>query len=194
MAAVRHVPILRGGVPYRSLDTIRTPHYRTREPFVEISQANAGLIRRDLRNQEDTRAILAAFPSKELYGMCSRASGLFAEASLPLGDQAQSPDDYVRHVSATTGLPNVMVRRNMQKIRTVLADVEAVVNGLTRSLSAEVFDAGYAGDVSYFPRSQSLGVVLPSNSPGVHSLWIPCLLYTSPSPRDRTRSRMPSSA
>ena len=25
-------------------------------------------------------------------------------------------------------------------------------------------------------------------------LWIACLLYTSPSPRDRTRSRMPSSA
>ena len=24
--------------------------------------------------------------------------------------------------------------------------------------------------------------------------WYPCLLYTSPSPRDRTRSRMPSSA
>ena len=24
--------------------------------------------------------------------------------------------------------------------------------------------------------------------------WMPCLLYTSPSPRDRTRSRMPSSA
>ena len=26
------------------------------------------------------------------------------------------------------------------------------------------------------------------------ALFIPCLLYTSPSPRDRTRSRMPSSA
>ena len=26
-----------------------------------------------------------------------------------------------------------------------------------------------------------------------HTIWI-CLLYTSPSPRDRTRSRMPSSA
>ena len=25
-------------------------------------------------------------------------------------------------------------------------------------------------------------------------LYLPCLLYTSPSPRDRTRSRMPSSA
>ena len=27
-----------------------------------------------------------------------------------------------------------------------------------------------------------------------YALNLPCLLYTSPSPRDRTRSRMPSSA
>ena len=180
MAALLHVPILRGGQPYRSLDTIRTPHYRTREPFVEISQANVGLIRRDLRNQQEARAILAGFDAKELYGMCSRAAGLFAESSLPLGDSAQSPEDYVRQVSATTGLPNVMVRRNMQKIRTVMADIEAVVNGLTRNLDPEVFDAGYAGDISYFPRGDSLGVVLPSNSPGVHSLWIPAFAMKTP--------------
>ena len=43
-----HLPILRQGVPYKSLDVVRVPHYQTREPFVEISQANAGLIRRDL--------------------------------------------------------------------------------------------------------------------------------------------------
>ena len=30
--------------------------------------------------------------------------------------------------------------------------------------------------------------------PGWHPWYWPCLLYTSPSPRDRTRSRMPSSA
>ena len=30
--------------------------------------------------------------------------------------------------------------------------------------------------------------------PDYGQLSIPCLLYTSPSPRDRTRSRMPSSA
>ena len=29
---------------------------------------------------------------------------------------------------------------------------------------------------------------------GLSALIVPCLLYTSPSPRDRTRSRMPSSA
>ncbi len=175
-----HVPILRGGDPYRSLDVIRTPHYRTRQPFVAISQANVGLIRRDLRNQPEARATLAGFSAKELYGMCSRAAALFAESPLPLGDSAQSPEDYVRQVSATTGLPNVMVRRNMQKIRTVLADIETVVNGLTRHLDAEVFDDGYSKDVSYFPRADSLGVVLPSNSPGVHSLWIPAFAMKTP--------------
>lgn len=42
------VPVLRQGRPYTSIDVLRTPHYRTREPFVEISLANSGLIRRDL--------------------------------------------------------------------------------------------------------------------------------------------------
>src|SRR5690349_15844125 len=98
MPAPVHIPILRGGTPYRSLDTIRTPHYRTREPFVEISQANVGLIRRDLRNQGAAREILAGFTAKDLYAICGRAAALFGEGSLPLGDTAQSPDDYVRHV------------------------------------------------------------------------------------------------
>ena len=55
-----HLPILRHGVPYTSLDVIRVPHHRTREPFVEISQANPGLIRRDLRpgRQAAARAAL----------------------------------------------------------------------------------------------------------------------------------------
>ena len=180
MAAPLHIPVLRGGSPYRSLDVIRTPHHRTREPFVEISQANVGLIRRDLRNQGKTREILAGFTAKELYAICGRGAALFGEGSLPLGDGAQSPEDYVRQVSATTGLPHVMVRRNMQKIRTVMADMETVVNGLTRNLETEVLDAGYSGGVSYFPRGESLGVVLPSNSPGVHSLWIPAFAMKTP--------------
>ena len=38
-----------------------------------------------------------------------------------------------------------------------------------------------------------LGRFVGVRGPGL-ILLIPCLLYTSPSPRDRTRSRMPSSA
>jgi acyl-CoA reductase-like NAD-dependent aldehyde dehydrogenase len=177
---VVHIPILRRGRPYRSLDTVRTPHYRTGQPFVEISQANVGLIRRDLLDQEMARALMAGFTTRELFRMCASAAELFATAALPLGDATQSPEDYVLQVSATTGLPHVMVRRNMHKIRTVLAEMEAVVNGLTRHLDLRVLDTGHAEGLSYFPRGESLGVVLPSNSPGVHSLWAPAFALKTP--------------
>ena len=180
MDRVPHIPILRRGRPYRSLDIVRTPHYRSGEPFVEISQANVGLIRRDLLDQESARALLAGFSTRELFGLCAGAAKLFAEATLPLGDAEQSSEDYMRQVSATTGLPHVMVRRNMHKIRTVFAEMEAVVNGLTRQLDLRILDAGYAEGLSYFPRGDSLGVVLPSNSPGVHSLWAPAFALKTP--------------
>lgn len=174
-----HIPILRQGKPYKSLDIARVPHHQTRELFVEISQANSGLIRRDLRDQKTGREKLAALSTSELIDICARAANHFRNDSLPLGDDLQTPDDYVRQVSATTGMPHVLARRNMAKIWGVLAEVGTVLNGLSRNIDWEILDQGF-GEVegqalSFYPRTESLGVVLPSNSPGVHSLWIPAV-------------------
>lgn len=174
-----HVPILRGGEPYKSLDVAQIPHHRTRELFVEVSQANAGLIRRDLRNQRTAREKLAAFSTRELVEICARAADHFLNDTLPLGDATQTADDYVEQVSATTGMPHVLARNNMRKINTVLAEAGGVLNGLTRSVDWDVLDQGFGEfngqALSFYPRTDSLGVVLPSNSPGVHSLWIPAV-------------------
>ncbi|HEY0098254.1 MAG TPA: aldehyde dehydrogenase family protein [Pyrinomonadaceae bacterium] len=179
-----HIPLLRKGVPYKSLDVVRVVHHRTREPFVEISQANAGLIRRDLADQASARASLAKFSVAELIEMSVRAAEIFAHDELPVGDEWQTPDAYVEQVSATTGLPFVMARRNMEKIRGALAQMESVLRGLTRNLDLEILDRGYGEiegqSVSFFPRTQALGVVLPSNSPGVHSLWVPAIALKIP--------------
>src|ERR687897_2506334 len=174
-----HIPILRKGEPYKSLDVARVSHHQTGEPFVEISQANVGLIRRDLRDQQTGREKLATFSTAELVTMCERSADFFANDELPFGDSSQSTEDYIVQVSGTTGLPHVLARRNMQKIRTMFAEMGNVLNGLTRNLDWEVLDRGF-GEVnghslSFFPRGESLGVVLPSNSPGVHSLWIPAV-------------------
>lgn len=174
-----HIPILRHGEPYKSLDVARVPHHQTRELFVEISQANAGLIRRDLRDQKLAREKLAALSTAELIEICARAAEKFATASLPLGDEMQTPEDYVRQVSATTGMPHVLARRNLDKVRGVMAEAGSVLNGLTRNIDWEILDRGF-GEIdrqalSFYPRTESLGVVLPSNSPGVHSLWIPAV-------------------
>lgn len=177
-----HLPVLRQGRPYRSLDTITTPHYRTREPFVTISLANVGLIRRDLLNQDVSRKALAARPIEELIAISKRAADLFLHDTLPidpLDGVMQSPQEYVTQVSATTGLPHVLVRRNMHRIAGVLAKVDEVLTGLTRGLDLRLLDRGMGMDagrpLSFFPRAQTLGVVLPSNSPGVHSLWVPTI-------------------
>src|SRR3954465_11741821 len=95
------LPILRFGEPYTSLEVARVPHHRTREPFVEISQANAGLIRRDLRDQAAARRALLKFSTGELVAICNRAAEYFEKDSLPLGDSMQGPEDYVAQVSAT---------------------------------------------------------------------------------------------
>jgi len=86
---------------YRSLDVAVVPHYRTREPLVEISQANVGLIRRDLLRQADARDALARRPVRELIDICGRAADHFMRDPLPLDPDgaAQTPDDYVRHLT-----------------------------------------------------------------------------------------------
>ena len=172
-----HIPILRQGEPYTSLDVARVPHHRTRETFVEVSQANAGLIRRDLSQQEIARASLSKFSTRDLVDICSRAADHFTDDSLPLGETDQSAEDYVAQVSATTGMPYVLARRNMSKIKSMLASMESVLNGLTRNIDWEILDRGFGvrdgRSLSFFPRTQSLAAVLPNNSPGVHSLWIP---------------------
>jgi acyl-CoA reductase-like NAD-dependent aldehyde dehydrogenase len=77
-----------------------------------------------------------------------------------------------------------MVRRNMQRVASVMQNLPEIVRGLTRGLDPDVLDRGYGSvdgqAVSFFPRARSLGVVLPSNSPGVHGLWIPSIALRMP--------------
>jgi acyl-CoA reductase-like NAD-dependent aldehyde dehydrogenase len=175
-----HVPILRNGVPYRSLDVVKTPHHQTKETFVELSQANVGLIRRDLLDQRTPREALAKYSTAELIAISKRAADIFSNDTLPVGDATQTPEEYVVQLSATTGMPYSLVRRNMKKIHAALAEMEAVIAGLTRKIPYDVLDRGFGSGLSFFPRTESLGIVLPSNSPGVHSLWTPAFALKIP--------------
>jgi hypothetical protein len=182
-----HLPILRWGVPYRSVDQAVVAHFRTREPFVSMSLANVGLIRRDLLRQAEARGRLQAMPVADLVSAARRAAEIFMHDPLPLDDAGgarQTPQDYVEQVTATTGMPWASVRRNMAKVHGVLSRVDEVLAGLTRGLDLSVLDEGFGTIgghmLSFFPRADALGVVLPSNSPGVHSLWAPATVLKTP--------------
>lgn len=186
MDPLPHIPALRRGRPYESLDKSHVVDHRTGAKLALVSQINAGIIRKDLARIGESRAALKRFTVEQLIDICARAGDLFVNAALPLGDKghSQSPQHYVETLSATSGLPHVMVRRNMTKIQHALTNMRTVLNGLTRGLNLGVIDCGYgeqAGTrVSYYPTTQSLGVIMPSNSPAVNSLWLPAIPLKMP--------------
>lgn len=177
-----HIPILRHGKPYKSVDAITLVHHATGEPVATVSQANPGLVSRDLSRMDD--AILESIPARDLLALCRKAAALFMSAELPLGESSQSFDDYVRQLSATTGMPEALCRNNAAKIHRVLDEIDAVVAGLTRGFDLAILDRGFGNDegrmLSWYRAGRIFGAVLPSNSPGVHSLWIPAIALKAP--------------
>jgi hypothetical protein len=178
---IPHIPVLRLGRIYESLDQSAVVNHRSGEPMASVSTVNAGIIRKDLRNVAVARAALARFSTAELLDLCTRAGDWFLNGTLPLGNQGhvQSPHEYVETLSATSGLPWNMVRRNMEKIHHALTRMSTVLHGLTRGLDLGILDAGYGVDrgapCSFYPTTQALGLVMPSNSPAVNSLWLPAI-------------------
>ncbi|XAM00191.1 aldehyde dehydrogenase family protein [Phycisphaeraceae bacterium D3-23] len=184
MTTVPHIPILRLGRSYRSVNTRPIVDLGTGETVAEMSVGNAGLIRRDAARFEEASTALSAIPCRDLIAMSAKAGELFMNAELPLGDGTQTSDDYVRQLSRTSGLPHTLVRANMAKVHDALTHLEEIVHGLTRGVPLEVIDTGFGEvngtPVSFYPTSHALGMVMPSNSPGVNALWLPSIAFKTP--------------
>ncbi|MBI1371617.1 MAG: aldehyde dehydrogenase family protein [Phycisphaera sp.] len=184
MNPLPHIPALRLGKPYVSLDTRAVTPLGSDEPLVEMSIVNAGVIKRDAKRFGEAREILRGYSSDELLAICAKAGELFMKAELPFGDTTQTADQYIDNLSQTSGLPHTLVRANMAKVHEVFVEMPIILKGLTRGIDLKVLDAGFGEQdgvpVSYFPTTKSLGVVLPSNSPGVNSLWMPAIALKIP--------------
>src|SRR5215468_9842717 len=189
-----HIPVSRWGEPYKSLDLDKVVHFDSGEVLAEVSRANGGLVERDMRFAKRARDVLRDIPIKDLLGMIKKAADLYTKAELPLGMGTQTPDQFVRMQSATTGLPEHMCRFNMEKNHFVLSNMDKILDSLTRGLDLDILSRGYGVEargvpVSYQAQSPVLGMVLPSNSPGVHTLWLPIIpmqigLVLKPGPQE----------
>ena len=188
-----HLPVLRWGQPYDSLEKDEVVHFSTGEPIATVSRANGGLIQRDMRKAQRARDVLREIPIDDLIARAGRAGELYMNATLPMGSGTQSPDEFARAQSASTGLPEKMCRANMKKNGFVLAEMRKILDSLTRGLSLDVLSAGHGIErgvpISFQVQSPVVGLVLPSNSPGVHTLWLPIIplqvgLVLKPGPQE----------
>ncbi len=189
-----NIPVLRWGKPYESLDKDQIVHFLTGEPLASVSQANGGLLERDMRKASNARKVLRDFSIEDLTQKVKAAADLYLNGTLPVGDGMQSPDDFARCQSATTGLPEHMTKFNMSKNHFVLTHMDQMIDALTRGLPPQILTRGYGLEsrgviVSYQAQSPVVGLVLPSNSPGVHTLWLPVIpmqigLVLKPGPQE----------
>lgn len=171
---------LRWGKEYESLEKIEVVHFDTGEPIARVSQVGGGIVQRDLKRAEQARKALRQLPVSDLIERCKVASELFTSAELPMGNGRQTVDQFVHQQSASTGLPEHMCRSNMTKNAFVLGNIDKILDCLTRGLDLEMLNQGYGEEgrgvvVSYQARTPILGAVLPNNSPGVHTLWLPAV-------------------
>src|SRR6266516_329732 len=188
------IPVLRWGPSYESLELDKVVHFVTGETLAQVSQANPGLLARDMKKAQRARDVLREIPIRDLVPMMKKAGELYKDATLPMGDGQQSPDDFARQQSASTGLPEHMCKANMAKNHFVLSNMERLLDCLTRGLDLEILTRGYGLEsrgviVSYQAQSPGLGLVLLSNSPGVHTLWMPVIplqigLVLKPGPQE----------
>src|SRR5262245_50675798 len=144
MQDVPHISALRNGRNYESLDKSEIRDFRTGELKGTVSQVNAGVVRKDLLRLREARAALKKFTISQLLEICAEAGEKFLNDSLPIGnsERRQSAQEYIETLSATSGLPHVMVRRNMTKIHFALSNMASILKGLTRGLDLTIFDKG----------------------------------------------------
>lgn len=186
MGEVPHIPVLRAGREYTSLDTLDVTSHTDGTTLAKVSQANAGLIKRDLQRTAEQARVLRSVSLTRMLEICRSAGDHFMNAALPLNDEGdvQTPDDYVATLSRTSGLPHTLCRKNMQKVFTVFAQMPDILRGLTRGMDPAVIDRGlgeHSGvPVCFGPTTDAMGVVLPSNSPGVNSIWMPAVALRTP--------------
>ena len=162
------------------MEFLPVPNVHTGEIHTELGYANPGLIRRDARALVRAQAALHNLDVDALFSSIEAAGALFAEGELTVGGQTQSADDYIRAVSATTGIPEPLCALNTDKIRAACTEIRTSVSGLMGGLDPVVFDTGVSTSGQAYTRATGLGAVLPSNAPGVHALWVPAIAMKVP--------------
>ena len=148
---------------------------------------------------------VGGLPDDMEMGLVEPMRELFKDEVRALGREMGMPEDFIRrHPFPGPGLairiPGEITQEKIDILRK--ADVVYLDEIKKAGLYDEIWQAfavllpvktvGVMGDARTYDYVCALRAV--TSTDGMTADYYPCLLYTSPSPRDRTRSRMPSSA
>jgi len=85
------IPILRWGQPYESLEFDKVVHSVTGETLAHVSQANPGLLAKDMKRASRARDVLREIPCRDLVQVMKKAADLYRDATLPMATARNPP-------------------------------------------------------------------------------------------------------
>ncbi len=187
------LPVLRWGQPYSCMDVDDVVHFQTGEPIAKVSRANGGLIQRDMRRAQRARDVLREIPIDDLVARVGRPANSTRPPNCRWAMGCRPLMRSSTRSRRARACPERLCRANMKKNMFVLTEMRRILTSLTRGLDLQVLSSGFGEErgvpISYQAQSPVLGLVLPSNSPGVHTLWLPIIpmqigLVLKPGPQE----------
>ena len=133
-----HVPALRYGKAYESLDSVEILHHRTRAPVAKVSQVSAGLIQRDARQAGTARRKIQETSCERLLEICDKAADLFVCPSRhePLGNVIiEAWSHGLPVVAARAAGPEELIEADDSGVLVPLEDAGALAAGIRTVLS-----------------------------------------------------------
>ena len=91
-------------------------------------------------------------------------------------------------------LPQPVLRQVANPVDDITDDILQLANNIAETMYAAPGIGLAANQVGLLKRVIVMDCARDDEPPALWKMINPCLLYTSPSPRDRQKSRMPSSA
>lgn len=148
--------------------------FDTGDVLASLGQSVGGEITLDMRKYRGTSPF-SGMDLDEVQRILSKAADQFMNGTLDIAGGRQSPDEFVTITSLTTGTPEVIVRRGMEKCAKALRQVRDILRGLAShsDLGIDFEDFWKAGTHgNYSLHRKVLGALLPNNAIGVHTLWL----------------------
>ena len=107
--------------------------------LLKLARWGGAIVSRDLRKANNARKAILKIDPEEIVERLQTAGNLYALGTVEVGGVKQSPDDFARQQSATTGLPENLCLANMKKNLFVLSNMDRMLDALSRGLPPEVF-------------------------------------------------------
>ena len=180
---------LAGGLRDRAHGNVVT---YSRKVFIPLTQLCRDVCHYCTFAQTPRKIEQAYMPVEDVIELCRQGEAMGCqEALFTLGERPE-----LRYSAARKALRAMGFETTLEYVREVAAQVLSET-GLLPHINAGCMDEREIAMLR--PVSASMGIMLESASPrlcekGMPHYGSPCLLYTSPSPRDQRGSRMPSSA